>query len=152
MILAIEDEIYNEGCEGYGFDAASSHTEKSYDLPVYFEPTDGRQKESDGAEGRVIYRFLPIGEIEREYSVDHSGLVTLSGHPEWNFPPTTASRRTVFLDDDTLCQLKHDSVQARFRLSLPAIPERLREASTRQRQRMGERYRTHKRDCSFSWR
>lgn len=63
---------------------------------------------------------------DRKNRMYHSGLATLSGHPEWNFPSTTASRRTVFLDDDTLCQLKHDSVQAKFSLSLPAIPERLR--------------------------
>ena len=152
IILAIEDEIYDEGCQGYGFDAAIAHDGKSYEMPVYFEPTDGAKKESEGAEGSIIYRLLPIGEIQREYSIDHSGLATLYGHPEWNFPPTTSSLRTVFMDDDTLCQLKHDSVRARFTLDLSAVPERLRAAAARQRQRMGERYRAHKRDCSFSWR
>lgn len=151
VILAIEDEIYDEGCEGYGFDAAATHHEKSYELPVYFEPSD-KTKKSDVDEGSIIYRLLPIGEVEREYSVDLGGLATLYGHPEWNFPPTSPSRRTVFVDDDTLCQLKHDSVRAKFILGLPASPQRIRTAAARQRERMGEQYRAHKRDCSFGWR
>ncbi len=152
VILAIEDEIYDEGCEGFGFDAAATHNEKSYELPVYFEPTVKKANESDRDEGSVIYRLLPIGEVEREYSVDHGGLAILYGHPEWNFPPTSPSRRTVFVNDDALCQLKHDSAREKFALDLPVSPQRLREASARQRERMGERYRAHKRDCSFGWR
>jgi hypothetical protein len=152
VILAIEDEIYDEGCEGYGFDAAATHDEKSYELPVYFEPTVKKANESGLDEGSVIYRLLPIGEVEREYSVDLGVLATLYGHPEWNFPPTSPSQRAVFVDDNTLYQLKHDSVRATFTLDLSPSPQRVREAGARQRQRMGERYRAHKRDCSFGWR
>ena len=148
MILAIkEDEIYDEGCEGYGFDAAITHNEKSYELPM--NPQSKRTNININ-EGSIIYRLLPIGEVEREYSVDLDGLAqhVLWPPPKWNFPPTSPSRRTVFVDDDTLCQLKNDSVQAKFTLGFRCSPPRLRAASARQRKRMGERYREHKQEIA----
>jgi hypothetical protein len=147
LALAIEDEIYDEGCQGYGADASAGVQNESYELPLYIKPSL-----NDQDLGWAIYKFLPVGEVLRTFSVDSNGRVVVYGHPEWDFPPTESSYLTVYMNDDDLCQSKHDWVRTKFTIELMPSKERLREASARQKQRMGERYRAHKHDCSFSWR
>ena len=147
VTLAIEDEIYDEGCQGYGADASESIQDGHYELPLYIKPSL-----NDQDLGSAIYKLLPVGEVLRTFSVDPNGLAVMYGHPEWNFPPTEPSYLTVYMKDEALCQSKHDWVRAKITLELAPSKDRLREAATRQRQRLGDRYRTHRRDCSFSWR
>lgn len=147
VTLAIEDEIYDEGCQGYGADASAGIQNGSYALPLYIKPSF-----NDQDLGWAIYKLLPVGEVLRTFSVDSNGNAVIYGHPEWNFPPSEPSYLTVYMNDDDLCQSKHDWVRTKINLELAPSKERLRDAATRQQQRLGERYRTHKRDCSFSWR
>jgi hypothetical protein len=146
LVLAIEDEIYDEGCQGYVHDIASTGKGNSYRLPVYVQPALNDQRL-----GWAIYKLRPMGEVLREFSVDH-GLSYLYGHPEWDFPPTEPSYLTVYMDDDQLCQFKHEWIRTSFTIELPPTEQRVREAAQRQQSRLGKDYRPHKRDCSFSWR
>lgn len=147
LVEAIQDEIYDEGCQGYGYDAAAIHSGRTYDLPLYIQPSfDGN------GDSWAIYKLLPQGEVYRMFSVDQNGLASLYGHPEWRFPPTGPSYLTVYMDDNQLCQFKHDWIKSSFAVDLMPTSQRIREASQRQRIRLGKEYRPHKRDCSFDWR
>lgn len=147
LILAIQDETYDEGCQGYGFDASATHDDRSYQLPLYVD-------RSFNAQGIAwsIYKLLPIGEVLRAFGVDNDGLATIYGHPEWRFPPTELSYLTVYMNDDELAHLKHDWMRTSFTLELRPTAARLQEAASRQKMRLADGYRSHKRDCSFAWR
>lgn len=147
LILAIQDEMYDEGCQGYGFDASATHDTRSYQLPLYV----GRSFNAQGI-AWSIYKFLPVGEVLRAFGVDNDGLATIYGHPEWRFPPTELSYLTVYMNDDELARLKHDWMRTSFTLELRPAAARLQEAASRQKMRLGDGYRSHKRDCSFAWR
>jgi hypothetical protein len=77
---AIQDELYDYGCQSYGFDAPAEGGDDWYQLRAYVKP------ELDDNQGEVIYKFMPLGEVTRVFSVEENGLVVLYGHPEWNFP------------------------------------------------------------------
>lgn len=147
VTLAIQDEIYDEGCQGYGADASAKSDGHSYQLPLYIQ----RSFNKNGL-AWAIYKFLPMGEVLRGFAVDQTGVADLYGHPEWGFPPTEISYRTAYMNDDDLCQLKHDWIRTSFTLELQPSAERLREAEQRQKVRFEGDYRPHKRDCSFDWR
>lgn len=147
VILAIQDETYDEGCEGYGFDASGDHDSHSYRLPLYVERSFNEQ-----GLAWAIYKLLPLGEVLREFSIENSGLAGIYGHPQWNFPPTEPSYLTVYMDDDQLSQYKREWIRTTFSLELKPTAQRLREAAERQKIRRDGNYRPHKRDCSFSWR
>jgi hypothetical protein len=147
LIQAIQDEIYDEGCQGYGFDASRHHGDNSYDLPLYVKPTFNSEKLY-----WAIYKLLPIGEVLREFAIGGDGLAAVSGHPQWRFPSTDPSYLTVYMDDDQLSQFKHDWMRTSFTLERSPSAQRLREARERQKKRFGSSYVIHKRDCSFSWR
>jgi hypothetical protein len=146
VIQAIQDELYDEGCQGYGFDAAAEHGKGWYQLRAYVKP------ELDDDEGEVIYKFLPLGEVIRTFSIEPNGLAILYGHPEWHFPPTSPNYLTVYMNDDVLCRLKHQWLKTSFTVELKPTRAQLREAADRQQIRLGSRYRAHKSDCSFDWR
>lgn len=154
IVQAIEDEIYDEGCQGEGWDAAARHDDTSaYEQRVYIEPDlDVDQgSNSDERSGYVIYKLMPIGEVYRLYWFE-KGLVVLGGHPEWDFPPTEPSYKSVYMDDDDLCHFKRDWLRTTFTITLKPTRERVQEAAARQKQRLGEKYVAHQRDCSFGWR
>ena len=63
MILAIEDEIYDEGCEGYGFDAAITHNEKSYELPSILNPQSRKQTNLTSTKAASSIGFSPSARL-----------------------------------------------------------------------------------------
>ena len=132
--------------QGYGANASSGVRNGTYELPLYVKPSFNDQDTGWRSQ------YLPVGEVLRMFSVEPNGVANIYGHPEWNFPPTEPSYLTVYMSDDDLCQSKHDWLRTKLVLELVPSKERLREATARQRLRMGERYRAHKRDCSFGWR
>jgi hypothetical protein len=154
VVQAIEDEIYDEGCQGYGFDAAESHSANRYQLRVYIDPDIDVSNEPGTVLqiGTVIYKFLPLGEVYRGFSIESNGSAIIYGHPEWRFPPTGPNYLTAYMDDDELCRLKHDWVRTNFELDTTPPVQRVRDAQQRQKIRFGEQYRNHRRDCSFNWR
>ena len=147
LTLAIQDEMYDEGCEGYGYDASGVGHGTTYGLPLYVNPAWNQSGLS-----WAIYKLLPLGEVLRMFSIRSDGLAELDGHPEWNFPPTEPSYLTVYMDDDELCKVKHQWI--RTTLTLDAKPSQtvVLQASKRQKLRFGDEYVKHKRDCSFAWR
>lgn len=147
LVQAIQDEIYDEGCQGYGYDASGSANGTKYELPLYVKPTWNGSGDS-----WAIYKFLPIGEVLRMFSNRSDGLVELAGHPEWNFPPTDPSYLTVFMDDNELCRMKHDWIRTTLSLDTNPPVDVVLESIKRQKLRFGDNYVKHKRDCSFSWR
>ncbi|MFZ3200971.1 MAG: hypothetical protein ACLQMT_06410 [Candidatus Acidiferrales bacterium] len=147
LILAIQDEIYDEGCQGYDADASEKGIDHSFQLPLYVQHSF-----NGSGLAWAIYKFLPEGEVLREFALNDHGLVYLGGHPEWHFPPTEPSHLTVYMDDDQLCQFKHEWIRTSFALELRPTAQRLHEAAERQKLRFGGDYRPHKHDCSFDWR
>ena len=144
VVQAIQDELYDFGCQSYGFDAAEESGDDWYQLRAYVKP-----ELLDDNQGEVIYKFLPLGEVIRVFSMEHNGLVVLYGHPEWKFPPTSSNFLTVYMDDDELCQHKHDWLRVNYRMELKPGATLVRQAAERQRRRLGAGYRVHRRDCSF---
>jgi hypothetical protein len=152
---AIEDEIYDEGCQGYGGDAAIKHDGLIYEQRVYIQP-QLRNGPEEGEVGKglgwVIYKLLPVGEIYRMVWFRNDGLAMLGGHPEWDFPPTEPSYLAVYMEDDDLMQLKRTWLRTTFVISLIPTKDQLRQAAARQKIRMEGDYRPHKRNCDFRWR
>ncbi|MGH9757999.1 MAG: hypothetical protein ACRD4M_09700, partial [Candidatus Acidiferrales bacterium] len=57
VIQAVADEIYDEGCQGYGADAASVQGNGWYQLRMYVSPDMEREKgKNTGASGEIIYK------------------------------------------------------------------------------------------------
>lgn len=141
VIQAIEDEIYDYGYQGFGFDYAGKPVQQGeYRLPVYFRPYLGRGKdlgEVAKGEGFVIYKYPPFGEVFRLFTLEKGGLAVVYGNPEFGFPPTHPNFLTLFMDDDEVCQYKHDWVKAYFVVDLKPSAERLHQAAERQVQRIG---------------
>jgi len=154
VTLAIQDEMYDEGCQGYVADLADEHQgENTSRMHVYIQPALRTGTGAVGkGEGWLIYKFRPLGEVFRLFWFKPGGLVMLGGHPEWNFPPTEPSYLTIYMDDDELCKFKREWLKVSFTIDLKPSQQRLREAIARQKIRWGSNYRPHKRDCSFGWR
>lgn len=159
VVQAIQDEMYDEGCQGWVPDLADQEKDNNiYQMHVYIPHELGPQgsqagsKESNYNTGWLIYKLMPIGEVYREFWFRDDGLAVLGGHPQWDFPPTEPSYLTVYMGDDQLTEYKHDWTRTSFSLELDPAVERLREAAARQKVRRDGDYRAHKRDCTFSWR
>lgn len=131
VVLAIQDEIYDYDYEGDFADVGEASGPGSSRLPLYISPII---KEGHGT---VIYKLMPQGEIYRDFSIDGNGLVVLSEEPDGGFPPTHSSHNTLYMDDNEVCRLKHDWVKASFYIDFQPGKERIREASVRQKRRVG---------------
>jgi hypothetical protein len=152
---AIEDEMYDEGCQGYVGDIGQPAGGNTYQVRAYIQPqlaTGKDEGEVGKGLGWVIYKFRPLGEVYRMFWFKNDGMAVLGGNPQWNFPRTESSYLTIYMDDDKLCRLKHDWVRTNFELDTTPPVQRVRDAQRRQKIRLGEQYRNHRRDCSFNWR
>ena len=152
IVQAIEDEIYDEGCQGYGDDAAVKHDGFTYEQRVYVQPqlrTGPEEGEVGKGLGWIVYKRLPVGEVYRMFWFRNDGLAMLGGHPEWNFPPTEPSYLSVYMGDDDLIQLKRSWLRTNFVISLKTTKDQLRQAAARQKIRMEGDYKPHSRDCDF---
>ena len=133
VIQAIEDEIYDWGCQNDEVDFLGSRIgPQEYRLRVYINPQfqDGR--------GEVIYKFMPFGEIYRSFWIGSSGLAYLDDTPRQAFGPERPAYKTVFMDDDELCKDKQHWIRAAFIIEEHPAKDRLRQARERQHRRLGE--------------
>jgi hypothetical protein len=133
LAQAIQDEIYDYEYEEYFFpeggpvgDVISSTRVR---VPLYVDPeiTDG--------EGRTIYKLMPHGEVIRYFHVQRGGTVRLEGDPQLGFPASQPSRKTVYLRDADLAQMKRDWVRSAFDIDLSPSSERVQDAVRRQKLR-----------------
>jgi hypothetical protein len=137
VIQAVEDEIYDYGYQKrfyqMGEDVGTSNAPRSR-IRIYIEP----EVDAEDGGGRVIYKLMPHGEVLRDFIIRKNGLVVLSGNPQNGFPPTQeSSTKTVYMDDDEVCQMKHDWLKDSFVVDDSPSSERIQEAAQRQKTRTG---------------
>ena len=77
----------------------------------------------------------------RGFHFSKEGLVVLEGDPDGGFPPTDPDMLTIYVDDDDICRWKHTWKKYHFEIVDSPTTERINEAGTRQRQRVGYSYR-----------
>jgi hypothetical protein len=138
VIQAVEDEIYDYGYQKQfyqmGKDVGTSPNAPRSRIRIYIEP----EVDAEDGGARVIYKLMPHGEVLRDFVIRKDGLVVLSGNPQNGFPPTQeASTKTVYMDDDEVCQMKHDWLKEFFVVDDSPSPERIQEAAQRQKARTG---------------
>jgi hypothetical protein len=126
IIQAIQDEIYDYGYEGWGWDAADKIEGDTYQMHVYIEPT------ARNYSGRVIYKLMPYGEVLRIYAVQKNGLIRLDDNPELGFGAERPDRLTLYLDDDEVSQFRRTWLRTNFTIELHPSKERLRQGAERQ--------------------
>jgi len=138
VIQAVEDEIYDYGYQKQfyqmGEDVGTSPNAPHTRMRIYIEP----EVDAEYREGRVIYKMMPYGEVLRDFVIRKNGLVVLDGNPQNGFPQSEeSSTQTVFMDDEEVCQMKHDWLKAFFVVDDSPSPERIQEAARRQKIRTG---------------
>jgi hypothetical protein len=138
VVQAVEDEIYDYGYENHfrqmSENVASPASPPRIRMRIYIDPEIDPTDES----GRVIYKLMPYGEVLREFIIRRNGLVVLSGDPQNGFPPTQESNtKTVYLDDDDVCRMKHDWVRSFFVVDDSPNAETIQEVVKRQKLRTG---------------
>lgn len=131
IIQAIQDEIYEYGYEGWGWDAADKIEGNTYQMHVYIEPM------TKNYSGRVMYKLMPYGEVLRFYVVQKNGLIRLDDNPELGFGAERPDRLTLYLDDDEIVKFKHDWPRISYSIELKPSEERLRQGAERQIKRGG---------------
>jgi hypothetical protein len=128
IVQAIEDEIYFHKYEGEFLELQTEDDRAC--LPVYVKP-DLRE----GGVGKVIYKLMPHGEIIRVFQIWIDGLVLLARDPEKGFAPTRQSMQTLYLDDETLVEMKHGWQRHDYTVLFWPPPERVQQAVERQGKR-----------------
>ena len=134
VVQAVEDEIYAGGdySDFYqiGENTGTPQHWKSR-VHIYINPEYGGDFEGNQGGGEAIYKFMPDGEIIRFFKV-LNGQVELMGNPQIGFPITQPSHRTVFDDDETICELKQRWLKRFFVVDVLPSREIIQEASRRQ--------------------
>ena len=132
IVQAVEDEIYDWGYQtdftGVGNTGAiTSPTDIT--LFVFPDVEDGR--------GGVLYKFMPFGEVVRLVWFRPDGMAVLEGNPLNGFPASQPDTRTIYIDDDFVCQYKEKAIRTTFTVD-PDVPRaRREEAARRQVVRLG---------------
>lgn len=156
VVRAVQDEMYDEGCQGYSGDEADQHLDSNTaKLHVYIQPylrIDKKYNDPEKGVGWAIYKYRPFGEVYREFWFTEDGLVRLGGHPQWGFPATDPSMLTIYMEDGLVCKFKSEWIRANYQVELDPSALTLSDAQEREKRRFGDNYVKHKRDCSFSWR
>jgi len=141
VIQAVEDEIHaGEDYDEFrqiGENIGTPQHWKSR-LHIYINPKYGGEFQGDEGNGEgngaAIYKFMPYGEIIRFFNL-RKGHILLLGDPENQFPMTQPSHRTVFDDEEEICDLKRTWLKRSFFVDTAPSPEMIREASRRQKAR-----------------
>lgn len=138
VIQAIEDEIYDWGCQNSVDLVAVEISPGKFQLPLYINPviSEGR--------GEVIYKFMPIGELYRSFFSQADGLVQLDDDPGHGFGAERTSRNTLFMEDDFICAAKHDWLKRHFVIDGHPSLARVAQAQARERKRLGDAYYPHR--------
>lgn len=128
--LAIVDEMYANGLQGYAADVGTEIPDSAYQLTAYFQPTLNKENAS-----WVIYKLMPYGEVYRLFAIEPNGLAVLYGRLQNRFPPTEPSYLTVYMNDDDLCRMKKEWGKSHFTVELKPSRRRIAEARARQQKR-----------------
>lgn len=138
VIQAVEDEIYDYGYQKH-FYQMGENLSKPSNTPrtriwIYIEPEVDLTEHA----GRVIYKLMPYGEVLRDFTIRKDGLVVLDGNPQNGFPQTQeSSTKTVYMDDEEVCRMKHDWLKRFFVVDDSPTKEVVQEAVRRQKLRTG---------------
>ena len=132
VILAIEDEVYDYSEEKAFRPAANDSPGKAATLALYINP----HLRSDGL-GEVIYKYLPFGEIIRDFYIRPDGLIVLDSSPNVGFPVTQPSHLTQFMDRRELRQDKSRWIHGEFTILLHPPKKLVLQAAGRQLKRVG---------------
>jgi hypothetical protein len=135
VILAVQDEIYDYGYEPRFYQLGENAGVPSHwrsRLPIYVNSAF-----DDEGMGQVIYKLMPHGEVFRFFDIGANGLVMLDGDPELDFPPTQPSLKTVYMDDDELCRMKHTWIRQFFVVDTSPTRDTVQDAVRRQKLRTG---------------
>ena len=135
VIEAVQDEIYDLKLEKDFFSVGATTKDNRNEeiLNIYFQPDI---IEDSGS--WLIYKLMPDGEIVRMYEIGRSGRIYLHGKPG-EFRITQPDYPTVFMDDDQLCELKHDWIKRDFTVDTRPSQQVVDAARERQRQRQASR-------------
>jgi len=132
IIEAVQDEIYDYGFEPQYYQMGENLGTPTHwigRLSIYINPM------TDDGVGQAIYKLMPYGEVFREFDIGEDGLVGLMGNPQLGFPPTQPSHKTVYMDDDEVCQLKHRWLRHSFEADGLPTPDTRQQAVRRQKLR-----------------
>jgi hypothetical protein len=140
VVQAIEDEIYDHEYQGWDFGyVGTTVVQGEQRIRVYIRPTlDVDPNLRDRGSGYVIYKLMPFGEVYRLFSIENDGSAIVYGNPELGFTPERPNYLTVYMDDDELIHDKQTWLKADYDLQLHPSPERLRQASVREKKRTGD--------------
>lgn len=138
---AIEDEIYDWGCQAHFEFLGDMIAPEKHQLRVYINP-----RLKDGG-GEIIYKFMPFGEVYRSFGIDKNGLVHLDDTPQQGFGPERPNYETVYMDDDDLLKDKERWIRAIFVIEEHPGKERLRQARNREHDRRGDMDHGPYQDC-----
>lgn len=133
VVQAVEDEIYDWSYEkDYTNIGTTGAIGSPTDVPIFITP------ELDDGHGEVIYRFMPFGEVLRQFAFRPDGLAVLWGNP-WNgFPASQPDTKTIYLHDDDICTFKQRAIRATFTVDPDVTRTRREEAAKRQTIRVGD--------------
>jgi hypothetical protein len=132
IIEAVQDEIYDYGFEPQYYQIGENLGTPTHwiaRLPIYINPT------TDDGVGQAIYKLMPYGEVLRVFVIDTDGLVELHGDPQVGFPQTQPSHKTIYMDDDEVCKLKHTWARHAFEADGSPTPDTRQQAVGRQKLR-----------------
>jgi hypothetical protein len=132
IVQAIEDEIYDYSFEErYVNVGTTGAIDSPTDVAVYIVWDPRKER------GGVIYKFMPFGEVQRRIALRADGLAVLSGRPHNGFPATQPDTNTLYLQDEQVCEFKHQALRAVFIVDPDVSRERRRDAARRQKLRVG---------------
>lgn len=134
IVQAIEDEIYDRGYYGdFAFvGGGGGGIDSPIDVPVFIKDTT---KAGELKRGAVIYKLMPIGEVQRRYDFRPDGIVVLSGDPHNGFPATQPDSNTLYSTDEHVCEFKRDATKTYFQIDPNPKLERMKAAAERQKLR-----------------
>ncbi|MGA8368438.1 MAG: hypothetical protein ACLQMT_06345 [Candidatus Acidiferrales bacterium] len=133
IVQAVEDEIYDWGFENdYTNIGTTGAISSPTDVPLFIFP-----ELNDDGRGGVIYRFMPFGEVLRQFTLLPDGMVVLEGNPLNGFPATQPDTKTIYVDDDFICAYKQKAIRASFTVDPNISRARREEAARRQVMRVG---------------
>jgi len=132
IVQAVEDEIYDWGYEGKFTGVGNTGAiDSPTDITLFIYP------DIEDRRGGVLYKLMPFGEVVRQFDLRADGIVVLEGNPLNGFPSSQPDTRTIYIDDDFVCQYKQKAIRATFRVDPYVSQARRREAIQRQVLRWG---------------
>ena len=144
VVQAIEDEIYDWGCQSYDDFVGKEITPGKFELRLYINP------QLEEGRGEIIYKFMPMGEIYRSFSIGKDGRASLWDDPWLGFGPERPSYNTLYMDESDLCRFKSTWLKTTFIIQVHPAEGRIRDAIERQKKRLGKSYRPHDQNCSVN--